>query len=152
MASDRAALVALYNATKGASWSTRTNWLNDRPLDEWHGVTTSSDGRVAELDLSSNELTGPIPAELGHLTNLQALDLSWNGLSGPIPAELGDLTNLQTLDLRVNSLTGPIPAWLGDLTNLEQLILSWNGLSGPIPAGRWATSPTCRRWTSGSTA
>ena len=51
VASDRAALVALYNATKGASWSTRTNWLSGRPLDEWHGVTTNSDGRVAELDL-----------------------------------------------------------------------------------------------------
>ena len=46
---DRAALVALYNATEGASWITRTNWLSGRPLDEWHGVTTGGDGRVVEL-------------------------------------------------------------------------------------------------------
>ena len=33
VASDRAALVALYNATGGATWLTSTNWLSDRPLD-----------------------------------------------------------------------------------------------------------------------
>ena len=51
VASDRAALVALYNATAGASWPTSTNWLSDRPLDEWHSVTTNSSGRVIQLVL-----------------------------------------------------------------------------------------------------
>ena len=41
VASDRAALVALYNATGGASWRFSTNWLSDRPLGAWHGVTTT---------------------------------------------------------------------------------------------------------------
>ena len=58
VASDRAALVALYNATEGGSWKTRTNWLSGRPLDEWHGVTTDSGGRVTALNLSSNSLMG----------------------------------------------------------------------------------------------
>ena len=58
VASDRAALVALYNATEGGSWTTRTNWLSGRPLDEWHGVTTDSDGRVTALNLVSNRLVG----------------------------------------------------------------------------------------------
>ena len=53
-----AALVALYNATEGGSWTTRTNWLSDRPLDEWHGVTTDSDGRVTALDLSPQPVDG----------------------------------------------------------------------------------------------
>ena len=66
----RAALVALYNATEGGSWTTRTNWLSGRPLDEWHGVTTDSDGRVTALELSGNQLTGEIPPELGGLSNL----------------------------------------------------------------------------------
>ena len=134
VASDRAALVAVYNATRGATWLTSTNWLSDRPLHEWHGVVTNSDGRVAELWLWGNQLRGPIPAELGELTELQTLDLRSNRLTGPIPAELGDLTDLRRLYLRSNQLTGPIPAELGDLTNLESLWLSNNNLTGPIPA------------------
>ena len=37
--SERAALVALYEATNGANWANRANWLSDEPLWEWHGVT-----------------------------------------------------------------------------------------------------------------
>ena len=137
VAPDRAALVALYNATEGGSWTTRTNWLSGRPLDEWHGVTTDSDGRVTELNLSFNSVKGALPAELGDLTNLESLRLSENPLTGPIPAELGDLTNLRELHLGsqgYSRLTGPIPAALGDLTNLESLVLNNNELTGPIPA------------------
>ena len=143
VASDRAALVALYRATEGASWNTRTNWLSGRPLDEWHGVTTNSDGRVTELDLSGNQLTGPIPAELGNLTNLNGLYLWQNQLTGPIPAELGDLTNLESLFLWENQLTGPIPAELANLTNLESLLTSTvQPVDGADPGRAGQTSPT----------
>ena len=135
VASDRAALVALYNATGGASWITNTNWLSDRALDEWHGVITNSDGRVAELWLWGNKLRGSIPAELGDLTELQTLDLRSNQLTGSIPAWLGDLTNLRRLYLGSNRLAGPIPAELGALTNLESLRLSDNQLTGCVPVG-----------------
>ena len=134
VASDRAALVALYNATGGASWVTSTKWLTDRPLNEWHGVTTNSDGRVAELKLFTNQLTGPIPAELGELTDLRWLSFSFNQLRGPIPAELGGLTNLEALYLGGNQLTRPIPAELGNLANLRELSLFNNELTGLIPA------------------
>ena len=137
VASDRAALVALHNATHGGSWKTRTNWLSGRPLHEWHGVTTGSDGRVTGLNLSSNYVKGALPAALGDLTNLESLRLWDNQLTGRIPAELGDLTNLRALNLGGNGssrLTGPIPAALGDLTNLESLVLNNNELTGPIPA------------------
>ena len=134
VASDRTALVALYNATGGASWITSTNWLSDRPLGAWHGVTTNSDGRVTDLSLASNQLTGPIPAWLGDLTNLTGLWLWGNQLTGPIPAELGDLTNLTELYLASNQLTGEIPPELGGLSNLMWLELDFNQLTGPIPA------------------
>ena len=56
---DRDVLVALYNATNGASWTRNsTNWLSDRPLGEWYGVTTDANGRVTELDLTQNRLSG----------------------------------------------------------------------------------------------
>ena len=130
-----AALLALYNATGGANWRNNGNWLSNAPMGEWHGVITDSDGRVTELSLSTNRLTGEIPAELGSLTSLRRLYLFNNQLTGSIPAELGSLTNLTELQLRSNQLTGSIPAELGDLTNLTELQLRSNQLTGCIPAG-----------------
>ena len=130
---DRAALVALYNATGGANWRYNTNWLGSVPVGKWHGVTTDDDGRVTRLSLPINNLTGPIPPELGALTNLTALNLAINNLTGPIPPELGALTNLTALSLYVNNLTGSIPPELGALTNLTALSLYVNNLTGSIP-------------------
>ena len=60
---DRAALEALYAATDGANWKLKYNWAYDlAPLEAWYGVTTDSDGRVTELTLRDNNLTGSIPA------------------------------------------------------------------------------------------
>ena len=130
---DRAALVALYNATGGPNWNSNNNWLSDVPISEWSGVTTDDNGRVTELDLSQNQLTGPIPPALGNLSNLQWLYLWRNQLTGPIPPELARLTNLEVLDLSQNQLTGPIPPALGNLSNLQGLSLWGNQLTGPIP-------------------
>ena len=80
------------------------NWLSDAP--KWYGVSTDINGRVTELSLSGNQLTGAIPAELGSLANLETLVLSRNQLTGAIPAELGRLANLVVLDLDSNQLTG----------------------------------------------
>ena len=62
---DRAALVALYNATGGANWTNNSNWLTTTPIGQWYGVTTDSNGRVTSLSLLENRLTGEIPVELG---------------------------------------------------------------------------------------
>ena len=134
-ASDRAALVALYNATAGPNWTNSTNWLDpDRPLGEWHGVTTDETGRVTHLSLYENNLTGPIPTELDDLSRLTYLGLRRNQLSGAIPPELGDLSNLTYLFLDGNELSGAIPPELGDLSSLTRLYLVGNQLSGAIPS------------------
>ena len=132
-ATDKAALEALYDATGGSNWTTSMTWKTEEPLSTWHGVTTDANGRVMQLLLSNNQLTGMIPSKLGDSTNLAWLDLSRNLLSGEIPPELGDLANLEVLRLSGNQLTGEIPVELGNLTNLRDLYLSGNELSGPIP-------------------
>ena len=131
---DRAALAALYNATNGSSWQDDTNWLSNRPLGEWHGISTDADGRVTELSLGSNQLSGPIPSELGNLANLDTLVLDSNQLSGPIPSELGNFANLLGLWLDDNQLSGPIPSELDNLANLDTLSLYDNQLSESIPS------------------
>ena len=94
---DRAALVAFYKATNGFDWKHKVNWLSNRPIGLWHGVTTDASGRVTHLELRENGLSGRVPPELGSLDQLQSLDLSWNRLSGPIPAELRNLGNLTSV-------------------------------------------------------
>ena len=90
---DREALVALYNAAAGPNWNSHDNWLTEVPIGEWSGVTTDDNGRVTELDLSSNQLSGEMPPELGNLGNLKSMDLSHNQF-GKIPPELGNLHEL----------------------------------------------------------
>ena len=132
LSTDRDALVALYNATDGDSWTDRTNWLTDADLSTWHGVTVS-DGRVTQLEFYRNNLSGTIPAALGGLSSLQKLKLGGNELSGSIPAALGNLPNLEILWLGGNALSGSIPSELGNLFSLQELRLSGNELSGSIP-------------------
>ena len=139
---ERAALVALYNATDGPNWTDNTNWLTDAPLGEWYGVDTDASGRVIHLELrgrwdhagyAGNGLLGSIPPELGNLANLEELDLWGNRLSGVIPPELGNLARLEILRLLGNQLQGTIPPELGNLARLEVLQLGLNLLEGTIP-------------------
>ena len=132
-ATDRAALVTLYNTTDGPNWTNRTNWLSDEPLEHWYGVTTDDDGRVTQLLLRENNLNGPIPAAVGSLTGLVRLDFQGNQLSGSIPGSLGNLSNLEQLRLYDNQLSGSVPTWLGNLSNLRLIRLGGNSLTGCIP-------------------
>ena len=131
---ERDALIALYSTTNGAAWTENSGWATATVDTEctWYGVTCAG-GYVERLILSSNQLSGSIPAELANLSRLQYLYLSSNQLTGNIPPELGNLSNLQYLHMPTNQLSGSIPPELGDLSNLLLLHLSSNGLSGSIP-------------------
>ena len=129
---DREALVALYHATVGPNWINSANWLTDAPFGEWHGITTDDAGRVTELRLPENGLSGEIPPELGGLGNLRVADLSGNHLGRALPPELGRLAGLKVLDLNQNQLTGTVPSALRRPGSLEVLDLSGNPPTGLI--------------------
>ena len=130
---DWTALAALYEAAQGAGWIENDGWMSDRPIGQWHGVTTDESGRVTAVRLSAHDLIGSIPPDLVRLTHLETLNLERNTLAGPIPTELANLDSLKTLILGVNRLSGQIPSELGNLSNLEDLRLRRNNLTGPIP-------------------
>ena len=90
---ERDALMALYDSTDGANWTNNSGWGAGNPCDSaWFGVTCGADG-VTWLDLSYNQLIGPIPTELGNLSSLVGVALNNNQLSGSIPTDLGNLSS-----------------------------------------------------------
>jgi len=133
---DRLALVALYNATNGVSWTNRNFWnvpgsVGDNPCG-WYGISCTGN-RVTSIAMFNNNLSGPIPVELGQLNELRSLTLENNKLTGSLPAQLGNLTSLRNLSFSGNQLSGSIPPELGNLVMLEQLSLFYNKLNGNIP-------------------
>uniref|UniRef100_A0A5B6ZYJ5 Putative LRR receptor-like serine/threonine-protein kinase GSO2 n=1 Tax=Davidia involucrata TaxID=16924 RepID=A0A5B6ZYJ5_DAVIN len=88
---------------------------------------------VRSIDLSSNSLSGPIPADISGLRALRFLNLSRNHLMGKIPEKIGGMTALESLDLSRNHLSGQIPQSMSNLTFLNYLDLSYNNFSGRIP-------------------
>ena len=105
----------------------------------------------------NNQLSGPIPTQLGQLRKLTNLslsdnkltgrnsvgtrqsrqtarvDLGTNLLTGVIPRELSGLTNLEWLDLENNDLKGEIPVEFGDLAKIKWMYFGGNRLAGRIP-------------------
>lgn len=135
-APERTVLVAFYNATGGAGWANRTDWLGPAGTEcDWRGVTCNGNrNAVVGLALSSNRLTGALPAGLANLSQLESLELEDNALSGSIPRQLATLPKLKLLLLGLNQLAGALPKELGDFVRLETLSLPFNRFSGAIPA------------------
>jgi len=85
------------------------------------------------LDLSSNNLSGSIPSEIGELREIIALNLLRNRLSGSIQGTFSNLINIESLDLSYNNLSGVIPQNLTDLYSLAIFNVSYNKFFGTIP-------------------
>ena len=106
---DREALIAFYNATDGPNWTDNTNWCSDAPLDMWYGVMTDSEGRVTQITLWDNGLSGDAGNTLAPLSKLTYLDCSENSLS----------------DLNLSNNTALTQLWCYN-NNLSELDLSGN--------------------------
>ncbi|CAL5354646.1 unnamed protein product [Camellia sinensis] len=96
-------------------------WIDPDPC-QWQHVSCSEDGRVTRIQIGYQNLTGCLPSNLGYLTALQILDLSSNQLQGPLPS-LAGLTSLQNLSLSNNNFSSiPFDFFFG-MTSLERVYL-----------------------------
>ena len=86
------------------------------------------------IDLSCNRLVGEIPPELGRISsNIRVMNLSHNNLTGPIPTTFSNLKQIESLDLSYNNLNGKIPPQLTEMTSLAVFSVAHNNLSGTTP-------------------
>ncbi len=132
-ATERNALIAIFDALNGDSWNDNTNWKNGGDESTWHGVTIVG-CHVTGLNLQNNNLIGALPSEIGDLTELVNLNLSQNGIYDVIPSGIGFLTKLKFLHLEQNQLSGNVPAEVGDMAQLDIFDVSYNQLDGDLPA------------------
>jgi Leucine-rich repeat (LRR) protein len=139
---DYAALLALYNATGGANWTSTTAnnqaWFVDGDAENWFGITTdgtppSATRRVREIRLNSNNLVGTLPIEIGNLIDVRIFWVMVNSISNTIPTTIGNLVNLTDIRLHNNPISGEIPASMGNLVNLDTLGFGDMELSGSVP-------------------
>ncbi|XP_066395330.1 probable inactive receptor kinase At5g10020 [Miscanthus floridulus] len=105
------------------------------------------------LNLSSNVLSGSLPATMGKCTSVdlsgnlfsgelailcswdgivEVIDLSSNKLVGSYPNDASQFQNLVSLKLRNNSLSGSLPSVLVTYQKLSVLDLSQNALEGSV--------------------
>ena len=131
---ERSDLMKLYDAMGGDEWLNSANWGTAAALDNWYGIEVDSvTGRVTEIDLDRNELSGEIPPEIQYFPHLRLLRLDYNDIEGEVPPEIGKLTELRRMDIDGNNFTGRIPPEFGNLVNLRVLWMGGNRMSGPIP-------------------
>nr|GMD03183.1 probable LRR receptor-like serine/threonine-protein kinase At1g34110 [Ipomoea batatas] len=88
---------------------------------------------MSGIDLSFNNFTGPIPHEIGLLSDIHTLNLSHNHFIGSIPSTFSNLKQIECLDLSHNRLNGQIPQDLIELNFLSIFSVAFNNLSGRIP-------------------
>lgn len=103
------------------------NLLTDFP-DIWNLT------KLEIVGLGRNDISGPIPIEIGKLKNLKKIYLENNKISGNIPEEIYSLTKLEVLSLAENELTGEISPKIGNLQNLYNGIFNDNKLTGKLPS------------------
>ena len=136
---ERAALRALYERTGGPRWKDSDSWLDETDLfsfSEWYEVMTDDDGRVMELDLSDNGLSGEPGRELESLGSLYSLDLSDNpDLSGELPRGLMELTELFVVNIEDTGMCAPgdteFSQWLEGISSFDGEICAEDGDDSP---------------------
>nr|XP_010924703.1 probable LRR receptor-like serine/threonine-protein kinase At1g53430 isoform X1 [Elaeis guineensis] len=88
---------------------------------------------MKELVLRNLSISGQLPDFIGDMSKLKVLDLSFNNLTGPIPGSFDGLAkSIDYMYLTNNKLDGAIPGWI--LSSQRNLDVSYNSFTGSAPA------------------
>lgn len=79
--SEASLLETIYKTTNGESWTRSDNWCSDRPLSEWYGITTNSEGNVTSINLENNNLSGSLKMYLSSFAKLTDFNIDNNQLN-----------------------------------------------------------------------
>jgi Leucine-rich repeat (LRR) protein len=131
----RYALGTLFFATNGMNWVNTDNWLGSSDELTWYGVMPglgANIDKIVAIELAGNRLHGTIPPEIFEfIPTIENLHLSSNELAGPIPKEIGMLQKIKVVELAYNQLTS-IPSEMGNLHTIESLLLEGNDFGGQL--------------------
>jgi hypothetical protein len=118
--SDYEILKRLYTSTGGDQWDDKWN-TSDNEIDgsNWRGVSFDNDGHVSRLELSSNNIVGPLPDEWFGLKRLEYLNLSYNKLTGDVSPLVKNCTALKTLYLQYNRLSSVSSPLSDSITDVD---------------------------------
>jgi len=153
-------LLALYDDWNGAAWPlTNTSyedsievldipnygnrWSTGRPINEWHGVTTSDQGCVTHLILNNQNIQDTLPGVILNLSQLEVLVLDSNMISGFVIDSFERLNKLRLLSLSNNNLEGSLPISLQYADSLRFARFDHNEMSGTIPQ-EWSIPDSLR--------
>lgn len=127
-------LEALFTATGGEQWIYSTGWRDSSlGICDWYGVSCDSSGQnVTDLSLAGNGLTGNLTEAVGFfdVLSLTSIDLSDNELVGPVASGFGLMPNLVVLDLSRNEHSSFPASWGARASSLQHLSLQQNNISG----------------------
>ncbi|KAK1426364.1 hypothetical protein QVD17_15035 [Tagetes erecta] len=102
-----------------------STWTSTTSYCKWDGITCDSSNRVTSINLASKSLTGTLPANINHLSQLKTLAVQRNSISGDLPT-LSNLTMLQQVIVDGNNFTSiPFDFFTG-LINLQSFSISDN--------------------------
>ncbi|KAH7352689.1 hypothetical protein KP509_19G058600 [Ceratopteris richardii] len=99
----------------------------------------SENRTIQYLDVSFNQLSGSIPAQMGTWISLIVVGLSHNKLTGKLPLSFSNLSALNLLDISYNQLEGSLSVLSTD-NQLAAIDVSNNNFTGEI-SGHLSTFP-----------
>lgn len=128
----RAYLIKFFESTGGENWKDNTNWLSDRPISEWYGLSVSENtGELFTIKLEDNNLVGVLPDGFSILLTSRIIRLNNNVLNGELPKDFDRMVEPMLLNMSYNNLTGSIPSNVCD--SRVTLNIKYNRLSGVLP-------------------